>query len=439
MTPHPLIRTSVCLLVCTMLGSARAQSTGPVAPEVETRAPLPDGPLDIVVTAVEGTPQYRLPGQEVWQFAKVGERFKEGVEFRTGMRGTLQFLIEPQEYVRVDRQTSATVLRANVEDGMLKSNIGMKYGRLSSQVDAAGRPHESLIVSPNGALATKGTGKFFFDQPGFPPEAGVIEGQILMTHAGARAQLLGRKGKVNNVRLKQGKASAAETALEERTIDPTIAFARTPGEERLVQYVLNSGATFGFDRDINLPTVRGGTVPMADTELVPILPGVLNFVLRWDGNADINLGLNVASVQEGQNEFIYPRVGFNTTPSGGRIPFDHRGGPNGGFEVVYWPKATQPDGQYLPFVVHQSGGTVNAKLDVFQNGRRLDIFTVDPESGLPLNVTTLNSVVRPGSQLNVPAIIDIARSGDAFVGPVQNARAPSNAQPVVTGSSITRR
>ena len=76
------------------------------------------------------------------------------------------------------------------------------------------------------------------------------------------------------------------------------------------------------------------------------LPGVLNFVVRWTGNADVDI---FTTVQPGDplqtilgnffepSTVIYPGFGLQTAPSGGRIPYNHKGGANGGQEICFWP------------------------------------------------------------------------------------------------------
>jgi len=96
----------------------------------------------------------------------------------------------------------------------------------------------------------------------------------------------------------------------------------------------------------------------------------LNFVLRWTGNADINLTVVSPSTDVAINSTVYPIAGFNLTPNGGATPFDHRGGPQGGIEVAYWLR-NPPDGRYFIGAQHISGPDVTATMDVFQNGQRM--------------------------------------------------------------------
>src|SRR6185436_652525 len=135
-------------------------------------------------------------------------------------------------------------------------------------------------------------------------------------------------GGKNKASIDSSQGTAAGTALALSILDPSIAMARDAAEQALVADVISRGGVVSLDRDTGFRTVRGGTVP-TDQEIVKLLPDNLNFVLRWTGNA--NLDLLVAS-QIG--ETLYPNTSLFFTPSGGKIPFDHQGGPNGGFEIA---------------------------------------------------------------------------------------------------------
>src|SRR5439155_10117991 len=111
----------------------------------------------------------------------------------------------------------------------------------------------------------------------------------------------------------------ARYALLQSVVDPTILLARTESEQQLVNAVLSTGAVESFDFEKGIRVIRGGR-PLTDSELIPVLPGSLNFVLRWTANADLNLG--VSNAELGQT--VYPVGGRDIVPSGGATAFDHR-------------------------------------------------------------------------------------------------------------------
>ena len=94
--------------------------------------------------------------------------------------------------------------------------------------------------------------------------------------------------------------------------------------------LISRGSVVSVDRESGIKIVRGGSVP-TDAEVVNLLPGNLNFVLRWAGNA--NLDLLVAN----RTETVYPSAELALSPSGGKTAFDHQGGKKGGIEIVSWP------------------------------------------------------------------------------------------------------
>jgi hypothetical protein len=189
---------------------------------------------------------------------------------------------------------------------------------------------------------------------------------------------------------------AAATSLQEAFVDPGIALARTSSEKALVADLLSRGATISYDYDKGIRVIRGGTHPVTDAELIPVLPGSLNFVLRWEGNADLNLAV-ISPEQSIRDDRItvYPIGGLNVIPNGGRTGFDHRGGPNGGMEVVFWP-AGSPLGNYFAGSQHMSGGATNATLDVFQGGQRL---LIRGSEGPVQTVNYISEPLRPGGDI----------------------------------------
>ena len=187
-------------------------------------------------------------------------------------------------------------------------------------------------------------------------------------------------------------------------VDPSIVFARTQSEVPLVANLLSRGAVFQAGNSKNIPIVRGG-VPPTDKQVLALLPGRLNFVLRWDGPA--NLDLLVGAVPAASSNFngnassanvgeaLYPATGANFSASGGTIPFDHQGGKHGGFEIAYWPKNLPAD-LFAIGVNHTSGATVNYSLDVYLGRTPLLILDPAANGGLGAAVTHLTERIGAG-------------------------------------------
>jgi hypothetical protein len=401
---------------------ADVATTAPMttAPATTTTAPGGAERLIATVTGVEGVVQVRESEDQPWQRATVGMQVGENAEFRTGPRSAVRFVIPPDHTITLDRLGTVKVLQAVNDNGVIKTQMGMRYGRTRYSIEAAGREHESTIASPSSTLAVRGTDFSSYDQRPFPAQGVSLQGRV---------QFRDRRKRVNFGSVAGGKTkvdvnnpNAASVALGESVVDPSIKLARTESEDRLVTTLLQSGATVEFDYNKGIRVVRGGQPPRTDAELVPTLPGALNFVLRWtQPGTDLNLGVFTQS--QAASEGLQPIGGINTSPSGGEIAFDHVGGPNGGIEVASWP-ANFPQQPYTFGSVHISGPNSPATIDVFQNGQRLTFMGPD---GQP--TSTASYIAGP---------IDPALATGQVVGFV-NIAPPDNAQSKADRPAARRR
>jgi hypothetical protein len=294
----------------------------------------------------------------------------ENAEFRTGPRSAVRFVIPPDHTITLDRLGTVKVLQAINDNGVIRTNMGMKYGRTRYSIEAAGQEHESSIVSPSNTLSVRGTDFSSFDQRPFPAMGVRLRGGQMEFRDRKKRVVIGQnRGKT---KIDVNSPNAASLALAEAVVDPGARLARTPAEDKLVATLLSSGATVGFDYDKGIRVVRGG-VPPTDEQLIPTLPGVLNFVARWPSNSDLNFSTGTPGGVNDAGETIYPIGTLSTNSSGGRTAFDHRGGPNGGIEVIFFP-TMPPDGLYGLGLTLISGPETTAQVDAFRNGQRIDIF-----------------------------------------------------------------
>ena len=335
-------------------------------------AAAPDGQESLIatVTGVEGIAQVRTSADAEWQPAKVGMQVGENAEFRTGPRGAVRFVIPPDHTITVDRLSTVKVLQAINDKGVIRTQMGMKYGRTRYSIEAAGREHESAIVSPSSTLSVRGTDFSAYDQRPFPAMGVRLRGGQMQFRDRKKRVVIGQSA--GKTKIDVNSPNAASLALDQAVVDPGARLARTPAEERLVTNLLSSGATIDFDVDKGIRVVRGG-VPPTDDQLIPTLPGVLNFVARWHSNSDLNFSAGTPGGVNNAGETIYPIGTLQTNSSGGRIPFDHRGGPNGGIEVIFFP-TMPPDGLYGLGLTLISGPETTAQVDAFLNGQRIGIF-----------------------------------------------------------------
>jgi hypothetical protein len=324
------------------------------------------------VTGVEGLVQVRASEEAPWQKATVGMVVGENAEFRTGPKSAVRFTIPPDQTITLDRLGTVKVLQAVLENGKVKTKLGMRYGRTRYDIEAAGREHESTITTPSSTLAVRGTKVSVYDQRPFPAEAVSLTGRAEFRDFKKRISFGGKNAGKTTVNTQSG--NAASLALDSSVVDPGISLARTDAEQALVASLLSRGANVSFDFEKGIRVVRGGTVPRTDAELLPLLPGTLNFVLRWTGNTDLNLVLISPGTGPG-NRTLYPLGGFDLLPkTGATMAFDHRGGPNGGIEICFWP-GTFPDGSYRIGAQYISGEITPATVDVFRDGQRVPIRT----------------------------------------------------------------
>ncbi|MGA2230423.1 MAG: hypothetical protein ABSH22_05950 [Tepidisphaeraceae bacterium] len=208
---------------------AYSQATAPTSQAAESE---PVGPLRIQVTAVQGGTQYRLNADSKWQTLTAGVELPEGVEFRTGPKGTIQFTVGTDQVYRIDRLTAAKILRAALlPDGTIKTDLGMSYGRVSKDVDLATHPHEDRIISPSSTLAVRGTRVALYDQPPYTPEAISLTGAAVFQNLHGQLVQLGSKGS-GPATVSGDSTGAAETQLQTATVDSQGAFAgRSPAEQ----------------------------------------------------------------------------------------------------------------------------------------------------------------------------------------------------------------
>jgi len=336
-----------------------------------TTQSAPREQLKATISGVQGLVQVRDAEDKPWRKATVGMVLLEDAEFRTGPKSAVQFTIPPDQTVTLDRLGTVKLVQAIKQNGKIITNLGMKYGRTRYDIEAAGQEHESTISSPSSTLAVRGTKVSLYDQRPFNVEAVSLTGRASFRDGKKQLANFGNKGQ-GKTTVVSGETNAAGVALDAAVVDPTLALARTGTEASLISTLISRGSTVSFDRTSGIRVIRGG-VPPTDQQLIPTLPGQLNFVLRWTTDVDLNLCVSSPGGKDNAGELIYPVSGLNVNQSGGHTDFDHRGGPNGGIEIAYW-KGNAPDGLFGIGVINASGAAAPATLDVFKNGQRIAFF-----------------------------------------------------------------
>lgn len=325
-------------------------------------------PLEATITGIEGLVQVRQNPDEPWVKAEVGMTLGELSEIRTGPRSAVRCTLPPDQTFTLDRLGTVSLVEAVRDEKSVTTDLMMKYGRVRLDVEAAGVEHRAVIRSPSSTLAVRGTRVSLYDQRPFRAEAVSLTGRAEF-RTGKKQIAFGARSKA---KVNVDQPSAAALALTQGTLDPTIALARTDAEAALVNNVLSSGSTVFFDREAGIKVVTGG-IPPTDAQLIPTLPGLVNFVARWQTNADLNFSVATPGGANNAGEVLYPIGALANNSSGGRVAFDHRGGPNGGIEVIYF-RNMPPNGLYGLGLTLVSGPSTEAQVDAFMNGERIGIF-----------------------------------------------------------------
>lgn len=400
-----LIRcTSVAILVAALINPIFAQTQPAAGLQV----------LEATITGVDGNVQVRADDTKPWVKAEVGMKLGELGEFRTGPKSAVRFTIPPDQTITLDRLGILKLLQAVNDNGKLKTHLGMQYGRTRFDIEAAGREHEATIASPSSTLAIRGTVVSSYDQAPFAPEAVSLTGRAEFKDGKKQIAFGGKNAGKTKVNTESD--SSASLALSETTLDPKFEMARSEAEAPLIDRLLSSGSTVFFDETAGIKVVRGG-IPPTDQQLIPALPGVLNVVARWNTDADLNLSVATPGGPNNAGEILYPIGALATNSSGGKIAFDHRGGPNGGIEIIYFP-SVPADGLYGLGLTLISGPTTRAQVDAFLNGQRVDIFD--------------------GQQLSQSVQVDVAAPVPGFVDGTAVGILPINVDIFSPGSSSTQ-
>ncbi|HUB27785.1 MAG TPA: hypothetical protein VL992_20345, partial [Tepidisphaeraceae bacterium] len=263
------------------------------APATTSTSPITPGPLEIHVIAIQGGGQYRPDGEPKWQAVKAGLDLTEGVEFRTGPKGTIQFTVGTDQVYRVDRLTVVKVLRASLQpDGTIKTDVGMTYGRVSKDVDEPERPHDDMIIAPSSTLAVRGTRVSLYDQPPFAPEAVSLTGAADFTNIHGLLVHFGAKGQGKTL-VNGNSTDAANTQLRTSDINPLGENSGlTPAQEEFAHNFLGGTSVLSSGIFSQLVVSKSPT----DTVFGALpVPGELFFALNWTGTPFTQIDYSVTS------------------------------------------------------------------------------------------------------------------------------------------------
>ena len=348
-------------------------------PAAQTRPATERKAVPVTIRAIRGgdEAEWQRTAGAAWEPVKVGLILPPGASLRTGSRTEVDAEALPGQLFTLDRRSQFTVSRAELTRvlGAPKQRMDLELngtGRLRYNIDAVPEvkiysgevEHRSTIRTPNGTLAVRGTRVIICDQAPYKPMAISLTGRAFFRNVRGQDVAFGGPAE-QTARFRADQVSAVEFAISRSTVDPTIALARDPAEAALIDKLISRGAVVTYDRGLGIPVVRGGTPPTFG-QVQSALPGDLHIVIRW--NRDSNLNLAVAEPSTGG--ILMPAPGLTDTASGGHVNLDHRGGPQGGVEVISWPKG-YPSGTYAVMAQLITGNGSGFAIRVYLDGKLL--------------------------------------------------------------------
>ena len=338
------------------------ETTGPTT----APATVPtEAALKATITGIEGLVQVRRTEADKWEPAKLGMVLSEGAEFRTGPRSAVRFEIPPGQTVTLDRLGTCSLLQAVQSANTIKTDLGMRYGRVRYDIEAAGQAYESVIRSPGSTLAVRGTKVSLYNQAPFAPVATSLTGRARFT-ADKKASMLGGPGSKKTVIDSAVSLTPAETAFNFTSMDVALRGARSEEEAVAIVSRPNLGVFVGSTSTVSAPTQPPVTAPEPS---FGTLKGPLVFQLVWvpttaeSGAVDLDLLVTSPLAEQ------LSAKGKQRVPSGGRIPFDSRGlVGKGGAETAFWTSSF-PRGRYTYSVQGAEGGPSQYQVLVFRQNQ----------------------------------------------------------------------
>ena len=356
--------------------------------------------IQATIDGVEGMVQVREGSDKPWQKATVGMVVSEGAEFRTGPRSSVRLVIPSDQTITLDRFGTIKLMQAMQDGNVVKTKVGMPYGRTRYDIEAAGVEHQSELVSPSSTLSIRGTRVSIYDQPPFAPSAVSLTGRAV--YQSAKKQIaFGNRGQ-GKTDVSSGSEGAAATALLQTYVDPTSKFGRPETDAKLINQLQSKG-----DAVLNngqLALAFGGAV--TDSQLANLIAsqGRFNVSLRWFGPGDFDLfvltpdltGQNPDGYTLGNPSYkgsVFKDIGLfgeggiapvtaAKTPDGGRIKFDQIAFGGGGIELASWDTPVPQVGYTIAIVYYDQSGKLKNypvrsqfRVDAFLDGKAVPVLT----------------------------------------------------------------
>lgn len=376
------ITAIVGIAIIALTTTLRAQPTMPATGPATAPGAVA---LTATITEIKGVVQVRNAEGEPWKPATVGMKLDQGSELRTGLRSMVQFVIEPDQTVTLDRLGTLKILQAYLEPGKVTTDLGVKYGRTRYDIKAADLQHQSTIRSPGSTLAIRGTDVTYEDQVPWVPSAISREGRAEFRNY--RRELVAFGG-TKRATIAADKNSPAEKARDDTRLDPRGGFSgRTEAEDMLQLALTPLGGTDARGvREVQRLGRRSG---FQDTFAgVPFVPGPLSFDLSWFSTSGSQLpaDLNLIIIDPLGNAL----TAQNPTVGSGSELGQHSGNDAGtsgfGAEGANWGLFF-PNGNYRVRAEHAGGEPAQIFITAFrgQAANPIASFGSEPNPAIILN------------------------------------------------------
>ena len=434
------LTVSLCLILLVMCVPAYGQNediqdqavgvNAQVKPDATATAPVAtvdaatgQKNLQVEVRAFRGLVRVRESEDKPWRSPVVGMKLAGQAQFSTGPKSWVHLHIEPDQLVTLDRLGTLTVLEAVYDEDKKKvtTNLGMLYGRVRYDVQAAGIEHEAAVLTPGTLAAIRGTTTFVNSSGLFNTSTASYQGlvenvtsdgdkvafgdagekpgeserqpsaqQIEAQSADDAAASLGAVGANIPLVVNDNTDGAAQSAIP-NTHNVSKLLAQTPQETGLD--MSSTGAGFGPDnagtdaQQIRGSDVGGGFARSVSRAMMEGL-ALLEFETQWLGAFD----LDSFAAGPGGTLCVFggtrPDCQF-VTADGGMAGDDHLG-PNG-VEINQWLAPQITPGEYEYGVKHVSGlGQAQVDITVRYRPAGGDLRVIDVLNG---EVDAINKLV----------------------------------------------
>lgn len=329
--------------------------------------------LRVVVTAFKGRVQVRQGEDQPWQAPRAGMVLSVSGSVRTGPRGALQLKIDPGHTIAIDRMSFVTVINALRADETIRTDFGMKYGRLRYDVEEVGELHDARVHTPGTTMAIRGT-EGGTQSDAFGTTTWSKTGNVQRQQRGDGTQVV----TVNGGQVDDDHPTPGTFAFDQTGNNPLGGFAGLTNEELALVDMYPGG-------EFNLGQIGvSGLQQLADADQFTKSPEfdfgdleVVQFLTAWSPmgeDVDLIVFDPLGGVLDPKGQVIV-RAGL---PTQGVHSGDYMGQMTMNFEqVVYAPQA--PGGEYQVDVVYLGSGSVDVTLQSFFNATvvNTEVFTLD--------------------------------------------------------------